>query len=509
MKRLGDNMNTTSELSNLKNQRMGKSTWSIASLIILTSALFAPLALAQDTVAVVPIDLGAGLPTAESEQVWNALEERGDIAIIAADLVAERLDYRYGYPVGANLEWINYQVSEGEDAYYEMRYDDSIATFSSAEFREALEAIIDMGQDPEIAMALRRGLMAQARSEFYSGELDAAEETIRESLRLFPTWVPTTDWYQPDFVAAFEAARGQYLLATRNLHVYTGLPDCRVFINGIENEVPLPVDLRVVEGSYAIVVACDEIVSAVHRVNVEGDRSVFINLQTDRYLSPSDESPGEDVGQLGEFGPMGLAAAEILDVERVLFVSMVAGEDDTTRIQLVYTDGLVGQVLSAIQAEMTVPAREAVSALLDHTEVDGVWASQSEEWADWQDMSPVKPGALIAFGVGGAGLIVGTIFAVLEGNVYDDFRDCRDDPFCSSTDRLDEYRSEAELDAILATVGFSVGIAGVVTGVVLILVDSNPDIPTVDDTDTDTAWIPSVRAQPFADGGFVQMDWTF
>lgn len=73
-----------------------------------------------------------------------------------------------------------------------------------------------------------------------------------------------------------------------------------------------------------------------------------------------------------------------------------------------------------------------------------------------------------AFGVGGVGLIVGTVFGLSAKNAWDKSRNnCREGRFCNDEglSQIDQAKSRATL----STVGFAVGIVGVGVGATLLL----------------------------------------
>jgi hypothetical protein len=77
--------------------------------------------------------------------------------------------------------------------------------------------------------------------------------------------------------------------------------------------------------------------------------------------------------------------------------------------------------------------------------------------------------AFVALGVGGAGLIAGSITGLMAMSKTKDLEDlCDDDKVCRDEDSFDEYDSANNL-ATISTIAFGVGIVGVGAGVILLV----------------------------------------
>jgi hypothetical protein len=74
----------------------------------------------------------------------------------------------------------------------------------------------------------------------------------------------------------------------------------------------------------------------------------------------------------------------------------------------------------------------------------------------------------VAFGVGGAGLVTGALFTGLAVRDVDREEQARMTPRPKA--EIEAIQAEARRDAIIAHVGYGIGLAGVATGVVLLLV---------------------------------------
>jgi hypothetical protein len=85
--------------------------------------------------------------------------------------------------------------------------------------------------------------------------------------------------------------------------------------------------------------------------------------------------------------------------------------------------------------------------------------------------------AWIAFGVGGAGLVVGTVTGIIALGIHSDLADQCPTGHCQTTDDAQYKSMSSDLSryhtyGTIAGIGFGVGVAGVATGVVLLLTGS-------------------------------------
>ena len=103
------------------------------------------------------------------------------------------------------------------------------------------------------------------------------------------------------------------------------------------------------------------------------------------------------------------------------------------------------------------------------------------------DSGPVKPvshrqrmAGYITMGVGGAGLIIGSVFglrAISKNNQSDSASDCHGD-VCINGGTGATARADARSAGNVSTVAFAIGGAAVATGLVLVLTDSKKEAPT-------------------------------
>ena len=430
-------------------------------------ALMIPVAssvMAQSTMLVYVVDFGFGLAEQEAQTVRQALAAEGEIEVVDPEDVAEHIADRYLTPVGIAREDVVAVVSSGEESYYVNDFASAIETLSGREFRWYVSMIADMSADPELALWIRRGLMAQARSEFYGLEDEDAQvettETIWDSLRVFPTWLPDTSWYQPDFVAFYEAVYLDYLSQAQPLLIASEDENCTIFVNGMEIGETPPIRVSIAEGPHAVHVVCDDGSSATHRVDVTEDNDVFISVVADQVIGGT-AAPFQDPSDLE---PVGRALGDISDAEYVLLVGYVEGQHDDNPLQLTLVDPFSGEVVNAVVAEPTELGHVAVELLEHFATVPESDSSTSFGAAPW-----------IAAGVGVAGIIVGTVFAIMEDSSFDEFDACRDDTFCINTTALQELNDDVAREGTAASVGMVVGAVGVVTAIVLFLLDGGDD----------------------------------
>lgn len=420
----------------------------------------ASAAMAQSTVLVHVVDFGRGLAEQEAQTVRQVLAAEGGVEVVDSEEAAEHIADRYLVPVGIALEDVVGVVSTGEESYYVNDFTAAIETLSGREFRWYVSKIADMSADPELALWVRRGLMAQARSEFYGLEdEDALVETtgtIWDSLRVFPTWLPDTSWYQPDFVAFYETVYLDFLSQARPLLIVSEDEDCTVLLNGLEVEEFSPIRVSIAEGPHAVCVVCDDRTSAIHRVDVAEDSEVFISVVADDVIRGG-RATFEDPSDLA---PIGRVLGDISGAQWVLLVGYVEGQPDGNDVQLVLVDSTSGDIFDAVVADPTELGEMAVELLEGPTTVTEPDSATSFGAAPW-----------ITAGVGVAGIVVGTIFAVMEDDSFDAFDACRDDTFCINTTALETLNDDVTREGTAASVGMIVGAVGVVTAIVLFVID--------------------------------------
>ena len=455
----------------------------------------ASAAMAQSTVLVHVVDFGRGLAEQEAQTVRQVLAGEGGVEVADPQEAAEQIADRYLIPVGIALEDVVGVVSTGEESYYVNNFTAAIETLSGREFRWTVSKIADMSADPELALWVRRGLMAQARSEFYGLEdADALVETtatIWDSLRVFPTWLPDTSWYQPDFVAFYEAVYLDFLSQAQPLLIVSEDEDCTLFLNGLEVEESPPVRVSIAEGPHAVCVVCDDRTSAIHRVDVTEDREVFISVVADDVISggrATFEHPSD-------LAPIGRALGDISGAPWVLLVGYIEGQDGND-VQLVLVDSTGGDIFDATVTDPTELGQVAVELLEGSTTVPEPDSSTSFGAAPW-----------IVAGIGVAGIVVGTIFAVMEDDSFDELDACRDDTFCINTAALEELNDDVSREGTVASVGMIVGAVGVVTAIVLFVLDGGREEgPPQSDENTSVGTVhPHVR-----EGGIgIDLVWRF
>jgi hypothetical protein len=158
-------------------------------VLVLTSAG----AWAED-LAVLTVGFGEA-PSALLEASVRRAATSGEVTPLENGVAAARVAERYGQPTGVDLGWVTAEVERGEEAYYTMHYAEGAEPFETDEWRAAQAALVDLAANPELAVAVRRGLMARGRSHFYAEDRERTAAAVRDAVALFPEWIPEADWY--------------------------------------------------------------------------------------------------------------------------------------------------------------------------------------------------------------------------------------------------------------------------------------------------------------------------
>lgn len=153
----------------------------------------------------------------------------------------------------------------------------------------------------------------------------------------------------------------------------------------------------------------------------------------------------------------------------------------------------------SVEREITL--LEGDAGLLDiELEPSGAAASEDEGDEDTADAAPgIYLPPWIAFGVGGAGLLVGTITGVLSISKVGDLDEKCPDYRCTPAEQ--SLIDEAGTLGNVSTVGFVIGGVGVAAGVVLLLWRPGADAEDEDDGDAEIAAVVNV-APWFGPGAF-------
>ncbi len=444
-------------------------------------------------------------------------------AVVATDQqdVDARVAARYAEPTGVDGDWVTLVALRGEEAYYAMNYGAAAAVFETDDWRAVQGAIVDMALEPSLAESVRRSLMIRAAARFYSEESAQTEAAIREVVTLFPEWSPDIDWYQPELVVGYADVRQDVLRDAGTLVITSPGGSCTFSLNGHVLGQGSQARSAALDAPYAAVVSCPEQTSRVHVVRA-GD--VVIDPRFDAAFDPveghvtlSDESGG----RADELAATARAWANVVGAERVVMAGVLpSGELELVEVAIGDDDD--AGYLRAVRAHpdeggaFDVPG--AVRALLNGTPVVGV------EVGDRIEDRLVFPGDAtvedsgssaapwIAFGIGGAGLITGTVFAIIESSRFEDYESCQDDATCFSGPELDELEASRDQAALGATIGFGVGLAGIVTGAILLAVLGGNEADRVGGTeeiDETTTYLPRVTGAVTEGGGWmgVGFDW--
>jgi hypothetical protein len=138
----------------------------------------------------------------------------------------------------------------------------------------------------------------------------------------------------------------------------------------------------------------------------------------------------------------------------------------------VTADGFVsgGRIVMLKEGE-----QQAITITLDRPEsVELPETAAPPDSPSGQSAQSSSPLPWIAFGVGGAGLAVGSVTGIMALSVHSDLSESCPEGKCSPSDeseqaRMQDDRSEYHTLGTVSGIGFGVGLAGVATGVVLLL----------------------------------------
>lgn len=461
------------------------------ALVLCVIVLCLGVAESQEPVAVVTTEFGGDEAVGRvTQDVVSGLSQRSDVVVLPDSEVESRLARRYGAAAGVTLPALSAAVEAGEDAYFQMDYESALAHFHSESVQGAQDAVVDMSLQPEVGHLVRRAFLGRARVHFTGGLDWDADEQIRASLRRFPHWIATTDYFQPSFVERYEAVRETFMMETRVVRVDMPGPECVLSVNGEIAATGSSVEVYLPAVIFGFRAQCGEVVSSVHVVDVSAVSAVHLDPEFDsrydgsRRVLTMDEGDAENVARLA---PMAKAYAEIMGIDGVIMVSVVEDRFLGTALQLVHGEFGGAPIVRVVRAGQTrggaYPIGDALSALLDGVTLAHVMVNDGGGWstpygaaqgeADGGSGPSIAP--WIVIGVGGAALITGAVFTAVESGAFSDFEDCRTDPLCSGTDALESHRSDGETAGTLALVGYSVGGAALVGGVLWLLLDSGSE----------------------------------
>lgn len=471
----------------------------LSSLILLT-LLCANGVSAQESIGLIPADFGDSLAEPSLvDDVAQALSQRADVAPFSYAEGVQVIAGHFGTSPGIDAEALQAVVDQGEDAYFQVEYDASVSALQSDVVQAAYDAITDMATDSEVADLVRRALLGRARVHFIQGQDFNADEAILASLRRFPNWVATTEYYQPRFVERYETVRDGLQAEMHALTIVTDSAECSVAMNGLEIGTGSSVSLPVATGEYAIRASCEGTDSGIRIVTVTGETTAMVSARFDaRYDIEHgrlrlEEDSADNVTQIE---PFAATFSNLIGLDQVLLISIVQDPFLGPALQLVHGDFRSGSAVRVARAGQTrggaYPVSDALSALFDGATVAHVLVNDGGGFSvpyagngDPTDTTGPSPVPWIVIGVGGAAVVAGVIFSVLESGAFDDFESCRVDPVCSGEDTLDQYREDGESFGLIATVSYSVGAAAVATGVLMLILRSSTEEP-VEDVSTAT-----------------------
>ncbi|MBN1945292.1 MAG: hypothetical protein JW797_06415 [Bradymonadales bacterium] len=438
---------------------------------------------AQPTIAVLPVNFGHGSAGSLSRELTASLEQAHGADCISLIGPSPSASERYETPRGVNLEWISLEVVRGENAYYEAEPEEAIAILSQEGLVSLWDRTADMGARPEFAAIIRRGILALARVHFQLGDNERSAETIRESLRRFPLWTPSLDWYQPEFVEHYIQVREEFALDLPLLTIQMPSPDCTASLNGQEIETTPPVQVPLARGSHAVVVQCGNRRSLVHMVSSQQRRSIYINPRFDEVWSPDSGELMLTPDQSHDpvmLAPLARAYGDLFGADQVILVGWVEPSNAQRMMQIAVYNAPEESLEYAFRAPSGSESGLIVAALGSAGDVDGAYPFTSRGWLRMDGAKRGRNREVVGWGLvglGGIALTVGIVSSIFEASAYSDFLDCDADPVCRNSNDLLDYRQSGHTATALSWIGFSVGLAASIAGTVLLLLEGDAPAP--------------------------------
>ena len=476
---------------------MGRETpafWLATPVLLFLTFVCSSNAVAQEptqyhSVAVLPAAYGEGaVPEEWVDAIVMQLHAQADLLAFDRDEAMNFMLWRFPEPEQIDLQIFLGLLEAGEDAFFEMHYEESYDHLSSEAVQAASRAYVAMGADPELADAVRRALLAKARTALSLHGEAAAEEAIRENLTLFPSYVATTDYYPPSFVESYADIRQGFLTETHELRIVTPQESCTAELNGHELDGQGEIAAAVVDGEYAVRVSCFGLTGRVHHVDTTRTRVTYIDPAFDQAFRSTREGVELQHANANDFSLLRRIAAgyaDILDVEQVWFVAAAEDHDWGAVVQIVQVDldegGLERGVRIRPDENGHYRLGEGIASILGGVESDFVKRDVAGDWpiseATELDTDTAPPvGVWVLVGVGAAGLINGGIFAVLENQTFDDFETCRETPSCDGGPEASDLKSEGERQRLASLISFGVGASAALAGILwLVLYDGDSE----------------------------------
>ena len=136
-----------------------------AIAIFVITLLSAGDALADEPFAVLVVDTGRqGDIEALAERVEADLLSRPRVTLVDDLTARQSLEVAYELFENISLDWVRSVVQQGEEAYLQMTYDEAIELLTREVLVDSRQAITDLSFNPELALLIRRGIMALART---------------------------------------------------------------------------------------------------------------------------------------------------------------------------------------------------------------------------------------------------------------------------------------------------------------------------------------------------------
>ncbi|MCA9562270.1 MAG: hypothetical protein KC561_02215 [Myxococcales bacterium] len=466
--------------------------------LVLALPIVLPTAAQAESVAVLVLDAGGSTPSPTFlDEIAGALRQRS-LTVITAQMGRESLRSRYTVPEQVDIAGLREAVVAGEDAYFELRFEEGHEFLGSPVVAEAIDSLAAQAANPEVADLALRALMTRARIEFSREDEPGTVRYLRQALQIAPHWIARTDTYQPNFVRAHRDLQSEILLDAVPITLELPDPECEALINGR----PAPTqDLTVPNGEYVFQLDCPAGRSQLQRIDV----SEPVTL---RFYPVLEAALGGDLGaawvtpnDADDFEVLGGIAGEFMDMQGVDAVLVAAEFDDERQLVLVERDGQI----TASRGGPSASANDLVAVLYgaDHPHIA---ANRGSGWQSHESGFPSGVVGWSAIGVGGALVITGVVLGIAEGGTFDDFEQCRQDESCALSSELADLQNRGERQSTAATATIVSGAAVAIGGLlVLLLVDDGDEDPS----DSTAAWVPQPSVSASASEGALWLHWRF
>jgi hypothetical protein len=438
-------------------------------------AAAAPSSADAQSIALLPTAFGDAEP-ALPDSLDEALRTSfGDALLGAAELASRIRARRPPTPAPIDEAALAAAVELGEQLYFEAQLQPAVAHLEGGPLLALDGAVEALALQPEAGSLFRRGSLAAARALTDLGETARAEAWMERSIRHFPTWTATTEWYPPSFVARYLALRADLAARGPALSVTGPEQACEVWLNGLLAAPEVPAQLELPPGRYALWLRCAEAGEGALRL-VETATGVAepLTVHLDPRLDAGLDAAGttlrlgrEDVEDPELLASLARAWGDLVGATEVVLVGPLDTHPAWT--QWVEAEGLAGAPPRLVRVPTPSPDAdpEALATWVAAARgrapcgdclvfADGAWVPQAA------DPAPPPPPALTEgapprwtywlAGVAGATAVGATVLGVVEAGTADDLAACRRDPRCDGSAREADLAQSGRWQSIGATV---------------------------------------------------------